>query len=164
MTPRFISGLIASLIALPCLAQVTVSEPWVRGTVPEQKASGAFMSLTAQTDSRLVQVQSPVAATVEIHEMKMDGGVMRMRAMPELALPAGKAVNLAPGGYHVMLIGLKQALKPGDQVPLTLIVEGANKQRQQIEVKAAVRPLNSSAGAASGQAQSGASGGSGHKH
>jgi copper(I)-binding protein len=157
MTFRFISGLIASLLALPCLAQVTVSEPWVRGTVPEQKASGAFMSLTSQTDSRLVQVQSPVAATVEIHEMKMDGGVMRMRPIADLALPAGKAVSLAPGGYHVMLIGLKQVLKPGDQVPLTLVVEGADKQRQQIEVKAAVRPLNSAAGAAPAA-------GSAHKH
>ena len=82
---------------------------------------------------------SPVAGTVEIHEMKMEGDVMRMRAVSELALPAGQAVALKPGGYHVMLLDLKQALKAGDSVPVTLVVEGVDKKRETIEIKAAVR-------------------------
>lgn len=149
---------VALLLLVPMVqgawAQVTVADPWVRGTVAEQKATGAFMRLTAPTDSRVVEVRSTAAATVEIHEMTMDNGVMRMRAMPSLPLPANKAVDLAPGGYHVMLMGLKQQLKAGDTVPLTLVVEGADKQRRTIEVSAPVRPLTAPAAAA----------GSAHKH
>jgi copper(I)-binding protein len=138
-----------------------VTDPWVRGTVPEQKATGAFMRLTAPVDSRVVEARSPVAGTVELHEMKMDNGVMRMRAMPALTLPANQAVNLAPGGYHVMLMGLKQPLKAGDTVPITLVVEGPDKQRRNIEVSAPVRALNASPAGASGH---GSGHGSGHKH
>jgi copper(I)-binding protein len=78
---------------------------------------------------------------VEIHEMAMDGNVMKMRAIPGLELPAGKTVELKPGGYHVMLMDLKKELKAGDTVPLTLVVEGADKKRETIEVKATVKPL-----------------------
>jgi copper(I)-binding protein len=155
----------ALMLTLPlahtAMAQVTVTDPWVRGTVAEQKATGAFMRLTAPVDSRVVEARSPVAGTVEIHEMKMDNGVMRMRAMPALTLPANQAVDLAPGGYHVMLMGLKQVLKPGDSVPLTLVVEGPDKQRRNIEVSAPVRALNASPTGASGH---GSGHGSGHKH
>jgi copper(I)-binding protein len=142
-------ALVAATLAAPAWSQVTVGDPWVRGTVAEQKATGAFMMLTATTASRLVEARSPVAGVVEIHEMAMDGNVMRMRAIAGLDLPAGKGVALAPGGYHVMLMDLKKPLKPGDIVPITLVVEGADKQRRTIEVQAPVRPLNaSSTGAA----------------
>jgi hypothetical protein len=80
-----------------------------------------------------------VAGIVEIHEMSMDGTTMRMRAIPALDLPAGKAVDLKPGGYHVMLMDLKQPLKAGETVPLTLVVEGAGGQRESVEVKAVVK-------------------------
>lgn len=146
------SSLCAVLVCAPVSAQVTVHEPWVRGTVPEQKATGAFMRLTAQTDSHLVSASSPVAGIVEIHEMKMDNGVMRMRAVPGLPLPAGRAVDLAPGGYHVMLIGLKQPLKAGESVPISLVFEGADRQRRTVDVKATVRPLNAPAQTAQGHA------------
>ena len=126
--PRLRTLCAALMLTLPlahnAFAQVTVTDPWVRGTVPEQKATGAFMRLTAPVDSRVVEARSPAAGTVEIHEMKMDNGVMRMRAVPALPLPANKAVDLVPGGYHVMLMGLKQPLKAGDSVPITLVVEG----------------------------------------
>lgn len=130
-------------LALSSLAQadVTVKEPWVRATVMQQKATGAFMTLTSSTDVRLISASSPAAGIVEVHEMAMDGDVMRMRAVPQLELPAGKAVDLKPGGYHVMLMALKQPLKAGDTVPLTLVVEGRGGQRQTIEVKAPVRAL-----------------------
>lgn len=122
-------------------AQVTVEGPWVRATVPQQKATGAFMQLSAQQDMRLVEVRSSAAAVVEIHEMKMENDIMRMRAVSGLDLPAGKTVELKPGGYHVMLIDLKQQIKDGDVVPITLVLEGKDKKRETIELKALARPL-----------------------
>ena len=97
----------------------------------------------------LVGAASPAAGITEIHEMKMDGGVMSMRAIPRLELPAGKPVQLGPGGYHVMLINLKQPLKKGDSVPLTLQVEGKDKKVETIQIKAEVRDLTSVASPAS---------------
>ncbi|WP_374674378.1 copper chaperone PCu(A)C [Ideonella sp.] len=122
-------------------AQTTVQEPWVRGTVPGQQASGAFMRLTSAQGGRLVAAASPVAATVEVHEMKMADGVMRMAAVPALDLPPGQVVELKPGGYHIMLMGLKQTLKAGEPVPLTLTVEGRDGKRETLELKADVRAL-----------------------
>lgn len=131
--------------AAPAWSQVTVEQPWVRATVAAQKVSGGFMTLTAAKDSRLVGVSSPVAGVVEVHEMKMVDDVMRMRQIPALELPAGKPVALVPGGYHLMLFQLKQQLKDGDKVPLTLEFEDAAKVRSTIKVDAAVKPLNASA-------------------
>lgn len=122
-------------------AQTTVKDAWVRGTVEQQKATGAFMQITSVQGGKLVAVQSPVAGVVEIHEMSMQGNVMNMHAIPELALPAGKMVELKPGGYHVMLMDLKQTMKGGEVVPLTLVVEGKDGKRETIEVKASVKAL-----------------------
>jgi copper(I)-binding protein len=131
--------------ALPAFAQVAVSEAWVRATVAQQKATGAFMTLTSKQDSKLVAASSPVAGVVEVHEMKMVDDVMRMRQIPALPLPAGQPVALNPGGYHLMLLELKQPLKDGDKVPLTLEVEDGKQVRSKITVEATVRPLNSAA-------------------
>lgn len=120
-------------------AQVQVTDPWVRATVAPQKATGAFMQLTSAKAARVVAASSPVAEMVEIHEMKMDAGVMKMRAVDALTLPAGQAVALKPGSYHVMLMGLKSPIKAGETVPLTLIVEGEDKQRTTVEIKAEAR-------------------------
>jgi hypothetical protein len=128
------------------LAQVAVADPWVRGTVEGQRATGAFMKLTATTDQKLVGAASPVAKIVEIHEMAMEGGVMKMRAIPKLELPAGKATELKPGGYHVMLMALTKPLAEGETVPIALTFEDAAGKRQTIEVKAPVRPLTATAG------------------
>jgi len=142
MLVRFVLAALAALFVVsPAVAQVAVTDPWVRATVPQQQASGAFMTLTAPTGARLVEARSPVAAVVEIHEMAMDGNVMRMRAIPGLDLPAGQPVALQPGGYHVMLMALKQTLNAGDTVPITLVFETADRTRQTVEVKAPVRPL-----------------------
>ena len=84
-----------------------------------------------------------MAGVVEIHEMAMDGNVMRMRAVPALELPAGKAVELKPGGYHVMLMDLKKPLAAGETVPISLVIETAGK-RETVEVKAPVRPMATS--------------------
>ncbi len=137
-----LSTLFFAAFALPAQAQVTVKDPWVRATVSQQKATGAFMQITSTQDARLIEAKSPVAGVVEVHEMKMEKDVMKMRALTEgLALPAGKSVELKPGGYHVMLMDLKQQVKEGDVIPLTLVVEGKDKKRSTIEVKAPAKPL-----------------------
>ena len=136
--------MMAALVALGAQAQTTVAEPWIRGTVPQQKATGMFAHITSAKGGKLVSASSPVAGVVEIHEMAMDGNVMKMRAVANgLDLPAGKAVALQPGGYHVMLMDLKQQLKAGDTVAVTLVIEGAGKVRETVEVQAAVKAINS---------------------
>ncbi|MBI3373586.1 MAG: copper chaperone PCu(A)C [Betaproteobacteria bacterium] len=141
--------LFASLVvaaASAAFAQLTVKEPWVRATVPQQMATGAFMQITSPTDTRLVEVRTPVAGVAEIHEMAMEKDVMKMRAVAGLALPAGKTAELEPGGYHVMLLGLKGQVKEGETVPVTLVLEGKDGKRETIEIKAPVRPLATPAG------------------
>ena len=113
----------------------------MRATVPQQKATGFFVQLQSATDSKLVAVSSPLTPIVEIHEMAVQDNVMKMRELPALDLPAGKAVELKPGGYHVMLMDLKQQLKAGESVPLTLVVEGKDGKRETLQVKAPVRAL-----------------------
>jgi periplasmic copper chaperone A len=132
-----------ALAAQFAAAQTTVKDAWVRGTVPQQQATGAFMQITSTQGAKLVSASSPVAGVVEIHEMAMDGNVMKMRAIPGLELPAGKAVDLKPGGYHVMLMGLKQPLKDGETVPLTLVVEAKDGKQEKLEVKAPVKAATS---------------------
>ena len=143
---KFALAIAFTLGSLPALADVTVADVWVRATVPQQMATGAFMRLTSDGDARLVSADSPVANVVEIHEMIMDGNVMKMNAIPGVDLPAGKVVELKPGGYHVMLMGLKQQVKDGDEVPVSIVVEAADGARQTIELKAHARPLNAPTG------------------
>ena len=139
-----------SLASLAASAQVTVSEPWVRATVPQQKATGAFMKLQSTQDAKLISAKSPAAGIVEVHEMALEGGVMKMRAVDVLALPMGKAVELKPGGYHVMLMDLKSQVKDGDAVALTLTFETKDGKRQTLEVKAPARNMNAPAQAPHG--------------
>jgi len=140
-------GLLLALISAPALAQVTVTDAWVRGTVPGQKATGAFMSITSATDATLVSASSPAAKVVEIHEMVMDGGVMKMRAVDKLALPAGKPVQLKPGSYHVMLMGITEPLAEGQTVPVTLTLVGKDGKQTTQEVKAPVKALTAATAA-----------------
>lgn len=130
-------------MSLHVSAQTVVDDAWVRATVPGQPSSGAFMHITAATDSKLVEVKSPVAKTVQIHESKMENDVMSMQQVPSIALPAGKTVNIEPEGYHVMLIDLVGQIKEGDNVPLTLIVEDSKGIKESIEVQAQASALNS---------------------
>jgi copper(I)-binding protein len=144
-------GLVLGLVPAPSVfAQVSVAQPWVRATVANQDATGAFMRITAERDLKLVEVRCAAAKVAEIHEMTMVDNVMRMRPLKGLDLPAGKTVELKPGGYHVMLTGLKERLKDGDTVAITLVVEGKDKKRETIEVKVPVRPLTYAPGAGHG--------------
>jgi copper(I)-binding protein len=125
--------------ALPAGAEVTVTEAWIRGTVAAQKATGAFMKLKSSENARLVAAASPAANIVEVHEMAMKGNVMTMRAVDAIELPAGKVVELKPGGYHVMLIDLVKPLAAGDKVPVQLTVVSKDGRKAILEVKAEVR-------------------------
>lgn len=141
MKKLFITGLLALTTAAWAQTTVKVEDAWVRGTVATQKATGAFMRLTPSANARLVEARSPVAGVVEIHEMAMENDVMRMRQVPGLDLAAGRTLELKPGGYHVMLMDLKQPLKAGEQVPITLVFEDAAQKRFTQEVKAPVTAL-----------------------
>jgi copper(I)-binding protein len=149
---------IAAMMALTSAAwaqtTVKVEDAWVRGTVAQQQATGAFMRLTASQNARLVEASSPVAGVTEVHEMAMDNDVMRMRQIQGLPLAAGQTVELKPGGFHVMLMDLKQTLQAGQNVPITLVFEDANQNRFTQQIQAPVRAL----GAGHGH------GGHGHGH
>jgi copper(I)-binding protein len=137
---HLIAAVVTTLCAASALAQnITVTDAWARATVQGQKATGAFMKIMAKDNAKLVGVSSPVAGVVEIHEMKMDKDVMKMSALPNgLELPAGKAVELKPGGYHVMLMDLKAPLTKDTTIPLTLMVQDAKGVKSTVELKVLV--------------------------
>ncbi len=115
---------------------VEVKNAWARATVKGQMATGAFMTLTAKEGTKLVGAVSPVAGVAQVHEMKMDGGVMKMAEVNGgLALPAGKAVELKPGGFHIMLMDLKEPLVKDSTVPVTLMFKDAKGVESKIELK-----------------------------
>ena len=123
------------------IAGVTTSDAWVRGTVPSQDTTGAFLTITSTEDAKLVGVATPIAKTAEIHQTMNHGGMMHMEGVKAVELPAGKPVALQPGGYHVMLVNLTRPLAAGDTVPLVFTVEDSRGKRSTFEVKAEVRPL-----------------------
>jgi periplasmic copper chaperone A len=134
---HLLAAALTTACAVSAFAQtVTVTDAWARATVQGQQATGAFMKITAKDNAKLVGVSSPVAGVAEVHEMKMDKDVMKMAALPNgLDLPAGKAVELKPGGYHVMLMDLKAPLSKDSTIPLTLIVQDAKGVKSNIELK-----------------------------
>jgi copper(I)-binding protein len=126
--------------AAPAAAQpARVKDAWVRAPAPGQNVAGAYMELASHNALALVSVTSPVAGRAELHSMAIEGGVMKMRPVGRIELPAGKPVKLAPGGLHVMLMDLKRTLKPGDRVPLTLTVQRADSARVAFTIEAEVR-------------------------
>ena len=145
---------LAMTVSLSAQAQVTVKDAWVRTSVQGQKATGAFMQLSAPQDMRLIEARSPVAGVVELHEMAMDNNVMKMAAVPAIDLPAGKPVALQPGGYHVMLMDLKAPLAKDSSVSLTLKFKDSKGVVSQQELKLPVKEMthglgkNGAAGAA----------------
>jgi copper(I)-binding protein len=134
---HFFAAVFTTACAVSAFAQnVTVTDAWARATVQGQKATGAFMKITAKDNAKLIGVSSPVAGVAEIHEMKMDKDVMKMAALPNgLDLPAGKAVELKPGGYHVMLMDLKAPLAKDSTIPLRLTVQDAKGVKSTVELK-----------------------------
>ena len=119
---------------------VSVAEGWARATVPGQKVAGVYLDIRSDQAAVLTAVRSPLAGSAEIHSMSNDNGVMRMRRLLRLDLPAGETVRLAPGGDHIMLLDIKRPLQAGERVPLTLTVERSGK-KSSVQVRAEVRAL-----------------------
>ena len=139
---------VIAIAALLCSAQawagnVTVSGALTRATAPGQKGAALQFSIVSQKEAQLVAVSSPVAGAAEIHSMTHDNGVMKMRAVESLSLPAGKVVDLGASGYHVMLLNLKAPLKAGGKMPFTVTVQFADKHKVTVKTKAEVKPLDS---------------------
>lgn len=130
-------GLLAG--AVHAAELIKVLHPWARASVPGQRVGGVYMEIVAREGLRLTGVKSAAAETAEVHQMKMENGMMRMRAVPFLELPAGKSVKLEPGGYHVMLFDLKQSLVAGQKLKIELTVEDAAKRKHRVAVEALVR-------------------------
>jgi len=122
-------------------ALLVVRDAWVRATVEGQTGSGAFMHLTSREDARLTGASSPAAQRVEIHEMRLLNDMMTMRRIESLALPAGTTVAL-DHEFHIMLIGLRRQLQPGQNVMLTLQVLDSHGVRHAVDIVAPVRALN----------------------
>ena len=118
---------------------VEVHDPWARATVPGQTSGAVYMELVARENLRLIAIRTAAAESAEVHQMKMEQGMMRMRALPYLDLPAGKPVQLEPGGYHIMLFDLKRSLVAGQTLKLELTLEDGAKRRHRMQVEAAVR-------------------------
>lgn len=164
--PRFLSFFLFLLPLLFAIAggaayaqpMLQVDQAWARVSVPGQKSSGAFMRLTAREPLSLVGGSSPAAGSVEVHEMKMEGDVMRMRPLPSLALAPGRAVELKPGGLHLMLMDLKAPLANGTRVPVTLLLRDGKGAEQRVTVELAVSAT------APGAAAAASSHGAHHKH
>lgn len=141
MKTTLASALLISLMSLPAwAANISVTDAWVRATMPGQPVGGAYMQIESDTDARLVGVSSSAVPRVEVHEMKMDGDVMRMREVKAIDLPKGKTVSLEPGGFHIMLMNLKKPIVAGDIIPLALVIESGGK-KQTVEVKAEARVM-----------------------
>lgn len=123
---------------------VRVADAWARATAPGQKVAGMYLNIVSDSDARLTAVECPLAGRAELHQMRMDGGTMRMRAVEAIDLPAGQTVALKPGDYHVMLFDLKKPLKPGDEVPIRLTVIDVSGAKRTVAATVRVRNLDGS--------------------
>jgi len=121
------------------LGDLEISQPWSRATPPTAPTAGGFLTVINKgtTPDRLIAVRTTAAGQAQIHQMKMEGDVMRMRELDNgLDIPAGATVTLAPGGYHLMLVGLKAPFKAGTRVPVTLVFEKAGSIDVEMDVQA----------------------------
>jgi copper(I)-binding protein len=142
MNSRLCFLILAMLLGVNAWAgEVTVSGAWVRATAPGQDSGSLLFSIKSRQEARLVAASSPVADKMEFHSMSRENGMMEMRAIDAINLPAGKTVDLEASGKHVMLVGLKQPLKAGDSVPFTLTVQYADNSRTKVRGRAEIRPL-----------------------
>ena len=140
-----VTALATLAIAAGAAERVKVANAWARASVPGQTTAVAYVDLTSDTNAALVAAGSPLADRVELHSMTTDGGVMRMRPLERVELPAGKTVRLAPNGVHLMLIDLKKPLKAGDKLPLVLSVQSSGTSLTTLKIEAPVRAAASAA-------------------
>lgn len=130
---------LAASVSAAAAQSVKVANAWVRSTAPGQTSAGAYVELTSDAQAALVAAGSALAGRTELHSMSMDGGVMRMRPLSRVELPAGQTVKFAPGGLHLMLLDLKQPLKMGDKVPLVLTIQSSGTSITTVKVEAEVK-------------------------
>lgn len=136
------AGLLAMSAAVSAHAdEVKVSDAWARATAPGQDSAMVQLVITSKKDGKLMAVSSKDAQTAELHSMVHEGGMMKMRQVDAIELPAGKAVDLGAAGYHLMLIGLKKPLKEGARSEVVLTVRLAGGKEEKVKVNAEVRPL-----------------------
>ena len=133
-THRFFGGAALALAALACSAQVRVEGAWARPTVPGQQAGGGYVTLTSAVADRLVGGSTAAAQRLELHTMSMQGDVMQMRQIDAIELPAGRTVELKPGGLHLMFIGITKPLTAGSKLPVTLRFEKAGEMKVEFDV------------------------------
>ena len=126
-------------------AMPIVSGAWIKTTVPGGNVSAAYMQIKSPTPLKLIKAESPVAGIVEIHNMKMNNGVMEMKALDALDVPPDRLVELRPGGVHVMLMNVKKPINRGDRVPLTLTFEGVGKRPMVVKLEVVAQENNSGA-------------------
>lgn len=142
------AGLLAILVAAPAYADdVKVTKAWARATAPGQDTASIQLTITSKKDASLIGVESGSSQSGEIHSMVMEGGVMKMRALDSLPLPAKTPVTLGEDGNHLMLIGLKKPLKAGRKLPFALVVKFDDGHTSTIRVLAAIKPLDTASDA-----------------
>jgi copper(I)-binding protein len=124
-------------IAAAQTGSVEIKNAWARATPGKADVGAAYMTLESSSDDRLTGLSTPIASDAHVHTMVMERGVMKMNPVPALDLPAGKPVKLEPGGLHVMLLGLKDKLEPGQSFPMTLTFEKAGKREVMVSVEKA---------------------------
>ena len=140
--PRYLLGVAASLFyCVAALAQtgaqtggIEIKDAWARATPGGAQTGAAYLTLLSPTGDRLTGVTSPAAEKAELHQMTNDGGIMKMREVTAIDLPPGTSVSLKPGGLHVMLMGLKHPLQPGQSVPMTLQFEKSGTREVDVAV------------------------------
>lgn len=137
---RWLSVFVLALLPAAARAEVTASNAWIRAMAPGQKSAAAYVTLKSSDDAKVVGVSSP-AGKAQLHTSMIMSGVAHMHGLDALALPAGKAVELKPGGEHVMLMEVARPLRAGDSVPLAVTVVDSKGKRSTLEVKAVVRPI-----------------------
>jgi periplasmic copper chaperone A len=136
-------GLLAALLlsANVYAGDIQIEGAWSRATAPGQDAASVDLSITSKQPVILLGVSSTASRTVEMHSMTHENGMMKMREVKEIELPAGKLVNLGKSGYHLMLVGLKAPLKAGEKIPLTLTIRLSNNRTVKVKAKAEVKSL-----------------------
>ncbi|MSQ60174.1 MAG: copper chaperone PCu(A)C [Betaproteobacteria bacterium] len=139
-----IGVLLGALLLAPAAFAVEITDTWARATVPGQNVGAAYLTITSPTRMRLVAVKSVLAGRVEIHSTQMGDGVMKMRRIQYLDIPAGEAVSLAPMATHLMLLDLKAPLAAGGQVPLELVFRSKGRKKT-VKVAAQVRAITQTA-------------------
>jgi len=131
----FVAFLLGVNVAVAQTGQLEIKAPWARATPGHAENGAAYLTIVSPTADRLTAVSSPIAQKVELHTMSMEGGVMRMRPLTALDIPAGQAIALRPGGMHIMLVGLTEPLREGGSFPLTLSFEHAGPRQVTVAIQ-----------------------------